>query len=88
MDVLEERDFVILKCISDGYLVLQGPQGLMKSRSRDIRVLPFPIALKFDRHLGSNAAEMRIKFQNYERFNIQSRWLEISRDLAIRRLTA
>ena len=40
------------------------PQDLMKSRSREIRVDTFPIALKFDRQLGSSAAEMPVKFQS------------------------
>ena len=39
-------------------------QDLAKSRSRAIRVLTCPIALKFDRHLGSTAAEMSVKFQS------------------------
>ena len=33
-----------------------------KSRSREIRVYTFPSALKFDKHLGSSAAEMFVKF--------------------------
>ena len=40
------------------------PQHLMKSRSREIRVQAFPIALKFDRHLGSRATEVPTKFQS------------------------
>ena len=40
------------------------PQDLVKSQSRAIRVETFPIALKFDRHLGSNATEMPVKFQS------------------------
>ena len=40
------------------------PQGLVKSRSREIRVKTFVIALKFDRHLDSNAAEMSVQYQN------------------------
>ena len=39
-------------------------QYLVKSRSREIRVYTIPIALKFDRHLGSIAAEMSGKFQS------------------------
>ena len=39
-------------------------QDLVKSRSREIRVKTFPSALKFDRHLGSSAAEMPTKFQS------------------------
>ena len=37
---------------------------LVKSRSRGIRISTFPIALKFNRHLGSSAAEMPVKFQS------------------------
>ena len=40
------------------------PQDLVKSRSHEIRVQIFPIALKFDRYLGSSAAEMPVKYQN------------------------
>ena len=40
------------------------PQDRVTSRGRDIRVYTFPIAVKFDRHLGSSAAEMPIKFQS------------------------
>ena len=40
------------------------PQDLVKSRGRDIRVWTIPIPLKFDRHIGSSAAEMPIKFQS------------------------
>ena len=36
----------------------------VKSRSRDIRVQTFRIALKFDRHLGSTAVETPVKFQS------------------------
>ena len=39
-------------------------QNLVKCRSREIRVLTSPIALKFDRHIGSSATEMPVKFQN------------------------
>ena len=38
-------------------------QDLVKSRSREIRILTFLIAIKYDRHLGSRAAEMPVKFQ-------------------------
>ena len=39
------------------------PQDLVKSRSRAIRVETFPIAaLKFDRHIGSSAAELPVTF--------------------------
>ena len=40
------------------------PQDLVKSRSREIRVEIFSIALKFDRHLDSSTAEMPVKFQS------------------------
>ena len=40
------------------------PQYLVKSRSREIRVYTFPIALKFNRHFGSSVAEMPVKFQS------------------------
>ena len=40
------------------------PQDLAKSRSCEIRVYTFPIVLKFDRHLGSTAAEMSVKYQS------------------------
>ena len=38
------------------------PQDLAKSRGHEIRIYTFPIVLKFDGHLGSNAAEMFVKF--------------------------
>ena len=37
---------------------------LVKSRSREIDNLNHPIALKFDRHIGSNVAEVPVQFQN------------------------
>ena len=37
------------------------PQDLVKSRSR---FLNFPIALKFDKHLGNRAAETPVGFQS------------------------
>ena len=40
------------------------PPDLIKSRSREIRVKTFSIALKIDRHLGSSASEMLVKFYN------------------------
>ena len=40
------------------------PQDLVKSRSHKIRVKTLPIALKSDRHLGSSAAEIPVKFQS------------------------
>ena len=39
-------------------------QDRVKSRRREIRVKTFRIARKFDRHLGSNAAEMPVKSQS------------------------
>ena len=36
----------------------------MKSRSYEIGSLNYRIALKFDRHFGSNAAEVPVKFQS------------------------
>ena len=39
------------------------PHDLFKSRSHEIRVQTFPIALKFDRHLDSSATERPDKFQ-------------------------
>ena len=47
------------------------PQDLMKSPSREILVEILPIALKFNRHLGSRAAEMPIIFQS-DTINITS----------------
>ena len=40
------------------------PQDLAKSRSCEIRGWTFPTVLKFDRHLGSSAAEVPVKFQS------------------------
>ena len=40
------------------------PQDLVKSWSCEILVYSFPIALKFDRHLGNSTAEMPVKFQS------------------------
>ena len=40
------------------------PWHLMNSRSREIRVYTFLIALIFDRHRGSSAAEMHVKLQS------------------------
>ena len=56
----------------------------MKSRSREIRA-----ALKFDRHLSNDAAEMHVKFQSDTIIIAsKSRSFERSRDLAIKRLKA
>ena len=40
------------------------PQELVKSRSREINIYTLPIALKFDKHLCSCAAEIPVKFQS------------------------
>ena len=60
-------------------------QDLVKSQSLEIHVYSFPIALKFDRHLGSIAA-CKISEQ-YDHYNIQSCGFETSCDLSVRRLT-
>ena len=39
------------------------PPNLVKSRTREIGCYNDRIALKFDRHLGSGAAEVPVKFQ-------------------------
>ena len=63
------------------------PQDLVKTRNREIRVYTFLIALKFDRHLGSAAAEMPVNFlQRCDHYNIQSSGFETSWDLAVRRV--
>ena len=49
--------------LSRSRLVCQEP-GLAKSRSREICVYNSTIALKFDRHLGSSAADVPVKFQS------------------------
>ena len=38
------------------------PPNLVKSRSREIECYNDLIALQFDRHLGSDAAEVAVKF--------------------------
>ena len=40
------------------------PQDIAKSRSWEIRFQTFPIALNFERHIGSTAAEMPVKLQS------------------------
>ena len=62
----------------------------MKSRSRGIWCFNDRIALKFDRHLGSTAVEVLVKFQNIGKSlnSNLSRYFETLRDLAVRRLTA
>ena len=57
------------------YILLQ---DLVKSRSREIVCYDYCIALKFDRHLGSAAAEGPVKFQ--------SDWKSLNPNLAISRL--
>ena len=39
-------------------------EDLVKSRSHEIGTLNYRIALKFDRHIGSIAAEVPVKFQS------------------------
>ena len=53
-------------------------QNLAKSRSREIGCYNDRIVLKFDRHLGSIAAEMVVKFQ--------SDWKSLNTNLAASRL--
>ena len=58
------------------------PWDLSKSRSPEIRVLTFPIALKFDRHLRSRFYRYDCHIsERWYYYNIQSRGLETSRDL-------
>ena len=52
--------------------------NLVKSRSREIGSYDFRTALKFDRHLGSAAAEGPVKFQ--------SDWKSLNPNLATSRL--
>ena len=40
------------------------PQDLVTSRSREIRVYTFTIAVKFERHLASGVAEVPVEFQS------------------------
>ena len=54
------------------------PQDIVKSRSREIGCYNDHIALKFDRHLGSVAAEVPVKFQ--------SDWKSLNPNLAASRL--
>ena len=64
--------------------------NLVKSRSREIGCYNDRIALKFDRHLGSGAAEVPVKFHSNwpEKPNVESRGFETSRDLVVRRPSA
>ena len=54
------------------------PQVLAKSRKSEIKCYNYRIALKFDRHLGSAAAEVPVKFQ--------SDWKNLNPNLAASRL--
>ena len=64
----------VSKIIKEMHCVIPGPlftkradvlsQDVAKSRSGEIRVLTFPIALQFDRHLSGSAAEMPVKLQS------------------------
>ena len=54
------------------------PQDLVTSRNSKIRVLPFPIALKIDRHFGRDTCQIS---ERYDHYNIQSRGFETSREL-------
>ena len=49
----------------------------MKSRSHEIGCYNDHIALKFDRHLGSAAAEMSVKFQSDWKSSIRISWLRV-----------
>ena len=44
--------------------IKEGREDLVKSRSHEIGTLNCRIALKFDRHIGSTAAEVPVKFQS------------------------
>ena len=60
----------------------------MKTRSHEIGCYNDCIRLKFDRHLGSTAAEVPVKFQSdWKSLNLNLMASETSRDLAARRLT-
>ena len=91
---LRPFDDVIMSCryrIHLGLYSLSGQTSYQKiSWSLEIRVEYFPIALKFNRHLGSSAAKPNAcqTSERYDHYNIQSRGFETSRDLALRRLTA
>ena len=63
----------------EGLLLYLGPPFTARSRSREIRYYNDRIALKFDRHLGSAAAEVPVKFQ--------SDWKSLYPNLAASRLT-
>ena len=58
----------------------------MKSWNREIGDLSYHIALKFDRHIGSSAAEVPVKCQSCQTFLNKCHSFETSRDLAIRRI--
>ena len=63
------------------------PQDLVMTRSGEIRVQAFPIALQFSRRLHSRAADMPVKSQS-DYYNIQTYGFGTSRDLAVRRPSA
>ena len=46
-------------------------QDLVMSRSREIQVYAFQMALEFDRFIGNSATEMPVKFQS-DHYSIQS----------------
>ena len=58
----------------------------MKSRSREIDSLNYRIALRFNRHIDSSAAQVPVKFQSDWTIIYQIRGFGTSRDLTIRRL--
>ena len=65
------------------------PPNLVKPWSHEIGFYNDRIDLKFDRHLGSAAAEVPVKFEiDWKSLNSNLATSKISRDLAIRRLTA
>ena len=66
--VYKEKSMMVTCVAESGHLFTKRtdvlPQDLVKPRGREIHVQTFPITLKFDRHLGSSAAEMPVKFQS------------------------
>ena len=84
---------VIISCCDTTTLGLFSQSGktsysknITKSRSRDIEFYNDRIALIFDRHLGSGAAEVPVNFS--EKFKPASRGFETSQGLAVRRPSA
>ena len=72
-------------CFNKRYHVLSW--GLAKTRRREIGSLNTNIALKFDRRIGSSAADVPFKISEWsDNFEYKSHGLEILRDLKIRRL--